>query len=251
MTGTDLLYLYCIIETDEARDFGQVGIGGRGDMITTISYDDLSAVISRTPMVKYELNRENLMAHQKVVDGVMKDFTVLPVRFCTVAECAEDIRRVLGKRYVELKKLLREMDNKLELGVKVLWKDMNAVFQGIAECEPEIKKLKEKLSVKSFEKSYQERVSLGRMVKDALESHKKRVSDEMLNRLRPIALNTAVNKTFGDSMVLNSAFLVHGGRVKEFDDTVSGLQSSNNQMNFKYVGPVAPYNFVNIVIEWK
>ena len=46
-------YLYCIIGTDEARNFGPLGIGGRDDPVTSISHDELSCVISDSPIKKY------------------------------------------------------------------------------------------------------------------------------------------------------------------------------------------------------
>ncbi|MBI4745181.1 MAG: GvpL/GvpF family gas vesicle protein [Deltaproteobacteria bacterium] len=252
MAQGNYLYLYCIIETGEERNFGPIGVGGRGDMVTTINYEDISGVVSRTPLLKYDLNRENLLGHQRVVEEVMKEYTVLPVRFCTVAECAEDIRGVLRKRYAEFKKLIREMDNKTELGVKALWKDIKVVFRDIAEGDPEIRRLREKIASKPLKQNYSESIALGRMVQAALESKKNEVADNILKRLKPIALDTAINKAHGDSMILNSAFLVHGGRVKEFDDAIAELESSNNdRLGIKYVGPVAPFNFINIVVEWR
>jgi hypothetical protein len=52
-------------------------------------------------------------------------------------------------------------------------------------------------------------------------------------------------------MVLNAAFLVDRRVAGEFDSRVKELASSNDAMKFKYVGPVPPFNFVNIVIERK
>lgn len=252
MESGNYLYLYCIIETGEERNFGPIGVGGRGDLVTTINYEDISGVVSRTPLLKHDLSRENLLGHQKVIEEVMKEYTVLPVRFCTVTECAENIRGVLRKRYAEFKKLIRDMDNKTELGVKVLWKDLKTVFRDIAELDPEIRRLREKIASKPLKQAYSENIALGRMVQAALESKKKEAADGILERLNPIALDTAINKVHGDSMILNSAFLVHGGRVKEFDDAIAELDSSNNnRMGIKYVGPVAPFNFINIVVEWR
>lgn len=252
MESGNYLYLYCIIETGEERNFGAIGVGGRGDLVTTINYEDISGVVSRTPLLKHDLSRENLLGHQKVIEEVMKEYTVLPVRFCTVTECAENIRGVLRKRYAEFKKLIREMDNKTELGVKVLWKDIKAVFRDIAEGDSDIRRLREKIASKPLKQAYSENIALGRMVQAALESKKKEVADDILKKLKPIALDTAINKAHGDNMILNSAFLVHGGRVKEFDDAVTELESSSNdRLGIKYVGPVAPFNFINIVVEWR
>jgi len=65
----------------------------------------------------------------KVIEEVMKEFDgVLPVRFGTVASNADEIRNLLDRRYREFKNELRDMDHKVELGVKGIWKNMNAIF---------------------------------------------------------------------------------------------------------------------------
>ncbi|ABQ27007.1 GvpL/GvpF family gas vesicle protein [Geotalea uraniireducens] len=245
-------YLYCIIGTDDARNFGPMGIGGRGDVVTTINCENIAAVISGTPVIKYTLTRENLLAHQKVIEEVMKDHTVLPVRFCTVAESVEDIRRVLRKRYMEFKELLRDMDNMVELGVKSLWKDLNEVFHEIGETEPEIKRLKGKIASVPPDKCYADRINLGRMVQAALVARKEREAGYILDKLKPISRRTSVNKLHGDNMNLNAAFLVERGRIREFDERMTELDAANkDRLIFKYVGPIPPFNFVNLVVEWK
>ncbi|GFP31522.1 GvpL/GvpF family gas vesicle protein, partial [Candidatus Hakubella thermalkaliphila] len=46
-------YIYCIIGINEDRNFGSMGIGGRGDEVYTVCYQDLAAVISDSPIMKY------------------------------------------------------------------------------------------------------------------------------------------------------------------------------------------------------
>jgi len=123
------LYVYCVIGTGETRNFGPIGVGHRSDTVTTIAYRDLSAVISSVPMDRYEVGQKIMLAHERVIEKVMMDHTVLPVRFCTVSPNAEEIRNLLRSRYGEFKKLLRELDNKVELGIKALWKDMNHLLR--------------------------------------------------------------------------------------------------------------------------
>ena len=138
MTTEDGNYLYCIIGTDEARNFGPIGIGGRGDIVSTIGYEGVSCVVSKSPVADYPVSRENLLTHQKVIEDVMKDYTVLPVRFSTIAKSPEDIRGLLRKRHAEFVSLLKDMDNKIELGLKAVWKDMGTVFGEIATRHDEI-----------------------------------------------------------------------------------------------------------------
>jgi len=238
-------YLYCIIGTGEARNFGPIGIGGRGDPVTTIAYRDLSTVVSSVPMSKYVVSKEIMLDHEKVIEAVMKDYTVLPVRFYTVAPNAEEIRSLLRRRYQEFKKLLRELDNKVELGLKALWKDMDAIFKEIVEENEE-----NKVVAGSGEDVGQDKAAVSRRVKLALEEKKAKEREALLQPLRKACSDFCLNTTHGDDMIMNAAFLVDRGREKEFDSCVEELGvHSADRIVFKYVGPAPPYSFVNIVVR--
>jgi hypothetical protein len=83
------IYIYCIIESQEPLLFGAVGIGGRGDDVYTVSFQDIGAVVSKSPVKKYPVARENLIPHEQVIEEVMKTHTVLPVRFATIAAISQ------------------------------------------------------------------------------------------------------------------------------------------------------------------
>ena len=243
-------YIYCIIGTNEGRNFGPIGIGGRGDIVSTIGYEDLSAVISNSPLDKYVVNKENLIAHEKVVEEVMKNYTVLPMRFCTVASSAEEVRNLLRKRYLELKSLLKDMDNKIELGVKAFWKEMKVIFQELVDEDKKIKSLKEKIAKKSIQESYAEGIDLGKIVKTALELKREKESQEILNVLKRISPHFQLHKTEVDEMLINAVFLVDRAREREFDNQVQELVSKYSpRVKFKYIGPTPPYNFVNLNLK--
>jgi hypothetical protein len=243
-------YIYCIIGTNEGRNFGAIGIGGRGDIVSTIGYEDLSAVISNSPLDKYVVNKENLIAHEKVVEEVMKNYTVLPMRFCTVASSAEEVRNLLRKRYLELKSLLKDMDNKIELGVKAFWKEMKVIFQEMVDEDHKIKSLKEKIAKKSLQESYAEGINLGKIVKTALEVKRDKEGQEIINVLKRISYNFHLHETQGDEMLINAVFLVDRAREREFDNQVQKLVSKYSpRVKFKYIGPTPPYNFVNLNLK--
>lgn len=244
-------YLYCIIEEASSRTFGPIGIGERGDEVHTISFRDLACVISATPMTKYVISRENLMAHEKGIEEVMKDYTVLPVRFCTIATSIDEVRSLLMKRYQEFKNLLRSMDNKVELGLKAFWLNMDAVFKDIGVSDKDVKLLREKLQKKNKSPSLDERITFGEKVKEALEKKREAKAEEIINTLKPRCIDLSLNEKVGENIVLNSSFLVDRVQEREFDDLVEELiQKNKDRLKFKYVGPTPPYNFVNLVIEW-
>jgi len=243
-------YVYCIIGTGEARNFGPIGIGDRGDPVTTIAYKDLGAVVSSIPMTKYIISKETMICHEKVIEAVMKDHALLPVRFYTVAPNAEEIRSLLRRRYLEFKKLLRELDNKVELGLKALWRDMDAIFQEIVKENAEIKVLGTKMTGCSAEEADQDKGAVSEMLKLALEHKKVKEREALLQSVRQLSSDSCLNMTYGDDMLMNAAFLVDKVREKEFDATVEELDARyKDRIEFKYVGPAPPYSFVNIVVE--
>jgi len=249
-------YIYCIIATSQERNFGPIGIGDRGNEVLTIGYNDLCMVVSNHPMTRFVVNRENMMAHQKVLEKVMTEFDgVLPVRFGTIASSADETRNLLDRRYREFTNALRDMDHKIELGVKGLWLDMNTIFKEITEENKDIQRLKKKIEKEAKSKNVEAKMEVGKMVEAALQKKKEKESERIVDALRRTAFEHKLNRTTGDEMFMNAAFLVDKGREKEFDNIMDDLSEEfKDRIKFVYAGPLPLFNFVNIVIypeDWE
>jgi len=242
-------YIYCIIDTKQERNFGPIGLGGED--VLTLGYNDLSMVVSSHPLAKVAVSRANMLAHQKVVEEVMREFdSVLPARFGSIAASADEIRNLLDRRCVEFKTALRDMDHKVELGVKGRWLDMDAVFKEITAENKEIRRLKEKLQNDLSGRNIQAKMETGRMVAKALARKKEQEAEKIVDALRRTASDYKLNQTFGDEMFINAAFLVDKGREKEFDNIMDDLnQACKDRIKFAYAGPLPVYNFVTIEIH--
>ena len=247
-------YTYCIIRSPEPRQFTTLGIGERSDVVHTVHFGSLAAVVSDSPVVEYESSRRNMMAHTRVLEEVMQEFTILPVRFGTVAPSAEAIHiqeKVLKRRSGELHSLLAEMEGRVELGLKAFWYE-NVIFEEIVEQNPPIRRLRDSLMGRTPEETYYERIRLGEMIENAMWKKRDEDAEQILAPLRPLVYKTRANKVITDRMILNAAFLVGEARQAEFDAEVESLdEEMGKRLIFKYVGPVPPYNFVNIVVHWE
>jgi hypothetical protein len=247
-------YLYCIIRipaSGSPDQFATLGIGERGDVVEPIQFRDLAAVVSDSPAIDYDQSRRNMMAHTKVLEEVMETFTILPVRFGTVAPEPEDVvEKVLKPRYDELCDLLVEMEGRIELGLKAFWYE-NVIFNEIVSENPSIRGLRDSLMDRPAEETHFERIRLGEMIEEAMEEKRAEDAERLLKPLRPLAHKTRTNDTFTDRMVLNAAFLVEENQEETFDQRVEQLDDEmGDRLMFKYVGPVPPYNFVSIVVRW-
>jgi Gas vesicle synthesis protein GvpL/GvpF len=67
MSKSEGYYIYGIIGTSQGQEFGPIGIGERGNVVYTLPYQKLAAIVSKSPLVKYAVTRDNSMAHIKVL----------------------------------------------------------------------------------------------------------------------------------------------------------------------------------------
>lgn len=242
-------YIYCIIELNQGRSFGPLGIGGRGDELHTVCFDGVAAVISDSPIKKYSVSRENIIAHEKAIEEVMKEYTVLPVRFCTITEDKKKIEKILEKEHDKFRELLVKFKDKKELGLKAIFKE-EVIYGNILEKYENIRVSKEKLVSLPPEKTHYQRMEIGKMVEAALEKEKKIYNKEILDTLLPLAEEMKVNDLYGERMIANVAFLVKKDKELEFDQRVDELDVKyGDKIKFKYVGTLPPFNFVNLMIK--
>jgi len=248
-------YLYCIIPCQRDRTFDAAAIGSEDGVVHTVCQKGLAVVSSDSPVKQYESTRTNMMAHEKVQETVMREFTLLPVRFGTVTDSAsplEDIQRLLSKRFEEFQRLLGDMEGKAELGLKAFWRDEKAIFEEIVAENANIRRLRNSLLGKPPAATHFDRVRLGEIVKEALVRKRAKEAAKILVPLRRLAYKVRENEVLADRMIVNAAFLVDRTRETEFDQAVKEIDKQlGERAALKYVGPTPPYNFVNIVVNWE
>lgn len=244
-------YIYCIIATNYDINLGPIGIGGRGDMVSTIGFDGLCMVVSDHPLSRFVVNPENILAHQKVIEEVMKEFTsVLPIRFGTIAATPDEIRNLLNRRYSEFMELLRQFENKVELNVRGMWKNMTAIYQEIDKEHVELQKIRAEIEKTDVEELKNQKIrEAGKLVELALVDKKEAETEKILDFFRRSVFEYKHNKTTGDTMFMNTAFLVNSGREIEFDNIMADLGVAyQNRCDFVYTAPLPIFNFIDLKI---
>jgi Gas vesicle synthesis protein GvpL/GvpF len=242
-------YVYGIVETKEHLNFGKIGIGGAGEAVYGVNYQDIAAVVSKTAVAIFDPTRENALAHEHVIETVMKNYTIIPMSFGTVFRTDDDIRQVLKSIYVSLKDVLKQMAGKLEFGVKVNW-DRDQIIDELQQHDEELRKFHQEIVRKQLQSTYFARMQLGRMIDKALAERATLYVREIYEALRSCCVASRDNQPIGDKMIMNAAFLVERKREAEFDAVVNKLAKKyGKRLKFKYTGPWPPYNFVNIRLK--
>jgi gas vesicle protein GvpL/GvpF len=249
------VYVYCVAPAasfaSEGEHFSSPAIGGSGEPVRTVQYEDLVAVVSDSPNIRYTLRREYLDAHQRVLAEALARSDILPLSFGSVAKNDHQVREVLLKRqFDDLHRHLGDVRERLELDVRVFWEQEELFGEIVAEYDS-IRELRETLAGSDPDATHFARIELGEMTEAAMREKSEEEAARILERLEPLAAETKINPEQTEAMVLNAAFLVDKQRKGEFDAAVQALtENSQGRLIVQYVGPVAPYNFVTLHVAW-
>jgi len=240
-------YVYCIIESSDPLRFGPIGIGAEPSDVYTVHFKNLAAVVSDAPLEVLDSTRENVLAHERVNETVMREHTVIPMSFGTIFKTREDIVELLRSAAEAFGDVLNKMQNKLEFGLKVLW-DRDQAVREVELEDDDISRLKKEISGQKGP-TYFARMQYGRLIDSALQARSERYVADILEQLREVSVASRINKPIGDKMIMNAAFLISRDQESAFDTKVKSIAARFDKLTFKYTGPWPPYNFVNIRLK--
>jgi len=256
METTEAKYLYCIGDSAEKVNFGNIGI--KDSEVYTIPYQDLCAVVHNCSPEPYksednEVVKKWIMAHQKVVDTAWERFgTVLPLGFDTIIKGEEgtapdeNMKKWLKDDYENLREKLGKLKDKAEFGAQVFW-DPKIISEGFIETNPEIKKLSEEIKSKSKGLAHMYKQKLENLLKKELEKEADRYFKDFYEQIKRCVDEIKVEKTKkveeDKQMLMNLSCLLSKGKSKILGEE---LEKINNMKGFivRFTGPWPPYSFV-------
>jgi len=185
---------------------------------------------------------EKIRAHEQVLERTLANASVAPFRFCTIYRSEAELRRLLAERAVELTAALRQVEGRVELGVKA-FVDPAQFAEGIPDA-----------GRAESGRAYMERRLAERRGAEELERFAAGLAETSHARLLGAAeagtlLRVHPRELSGrrDEMLLNGAYLVDTGdeslrrAVDDLRRDYAGLG-----VTFEVTGPWPPYNFVGI-----
>lgn len=239
-------YIYGFIGSNKGVSLGPHGIDEKE--IKIFPYEDVAAVVSDCEYKQFDsLSKEtllrNLAVYQAVIEKVMKGHHIIPVKFGTMVEGEEELKRTLEEGYSQIKINLEEMENKIELDVAALWSDFETILKEIGE-EEGVRALKEEAAARPPEEVFEVKLRVGKLVKESLDKRKGECASHISDVLKGEADDHRDHSIMDDSMIMNGAFLIHRDKQEIFEEKVDQLDSHyQDRINFRIVGPLPPYSF--------
>jgi len=253
-------YLYGIIESDGAKNFGTIGFE-KGSVAALSNPSaklragqNLAAVIGPAPQERFDgLSKERLvkalLAHQETLETIMKSQFILPCKFGTVLKDEEEVTELLSQNETLLEEWLNKMKNRCEIDVLANW-NTQAILKEIAARDPEIVELKRHLQSLPLAEQQSKKLSLGMLVSAKLKETAKRYAAEIQMALKEASESYATHDVMNDEMVFNASFLLARDGEDIFFKALEGLDKQyQGNLNFKCVGPLPPYSFATVTLK--
>lgn len=241
--------LYCIFRSGEHAIMPAI-LGVASQPVFFITNDGLSAVVSRVPDSDLFPDTSQMLVYGRVIEAFHANATVIPMRYGSLFERGSHIIQLLRERHQEYIALLTELMDCVEMGIRVLPRNVEGRFSNAELC-PSNSLLGISLNAKS-----------GRAYLTTRKDHydrRARLADEhkaLLERCRGAFAGVFVKcKTESPSLGVSYSafrvplaslyFLIHRQDAESFHRVFREL-SSRESAKLLLSGPWPPYNFVEL-----
>lgn len=253
-------YLYCIVDSSARKDFGEIGVDG--NLVYSIPYQDISAVVHDCQANPYDSDEEEevkswVRSHQKVLEAVMEDpkyNSLLPAGFDTIIQpegeqdASTTVKGWLNTEYSSITEQLDKVRGKEEYGVHVTY-DPDWLAETIPRDSEKIQSIREKIESKPEGAAYLYREKLEKLLSGRMEEEKQELKNSFIDKIRP-SVDRLVEEEEKDfpgeyETMMSIACLVDEGEYQELGDTLEEIDDREG-LSVRFTGPWAPYSFTSV-----
>lgn len=235
-------YVYGIVGSTNEESFGCIGIGN--SEVCVVRYEDIGTAVSDVPE-SFKIDMEEAGVHEKALQKIMETHAVIPIGFGVVAKDETEIRNVLKRARKKFQRILKNIDHRVQINVKISWD--KAILVSILEENEEIRALGREIKENNAQSL---RIELGRKVKSALDRKKNEYMENIEIALKSLADGFTESKILDQDTLVRASFLVDRRREQEFNARLEELERKyKGKLEFKSISPLPPYDFTNIEMK--
>ncbi len=198
--------------------------------------------------------KDRILAHEKVLEELRSSYDVVPFRFGTIYLDSSQAANALARHRTELCRALDRVRDASEWGVK-LYCDQDTLRRQIEAESRSIRQLRDTLGRASpgarffLQKKYAKALDgeTAAMIASSVERIRRNL-DTCAGESTEIEVQPAAVHGRSTEMVMNVAYLVAGGSLAKFRQTIAALQEKFAAHGFDHelTGPWPPYHFVSV-----
>jgi hypothetical protein len=243
-------YVFGVAPSDADLPRDAQGVGDPAGKVSMVRHGAVAAVVSDVPPDAELGSRKDLLRHSRLLDAIAVSTPVLPVRFGSVmADAGAVVDELLAPHHASIEVALSALRGRAQFTVKARYIE-DAVLREVVVEEPEIARLRESVNDLPADASYYERIRLGELIVRAIELRREADAEALFDQLSPYAAAMVWKPASTEGGIADAALLVDHDGWPALERAVEDLaQRGAGRIRMRMLGPIAPYDFTNDVLE--
>lgn len=227
--------------------------------IRLIQCGKISSVLYPLSFLETDLfNKEKLTSllrlYQNILETLRERSTVLPVQLNTLAFSESLVEKILRDYHDPLSSLLTQLSGKVEYEVQVMWTNVQQVLKQIAQSHEFVTTMQSRINIQNKDGvKVEDQIYIGKLLADKLETERKKILEQTISILGPFSFNFKTLPIIEESLATHVSFLVDKSKEEIFYeelDKFSKVCEFSELLKFKVIGPLVPYSFATILVNY-
>ena len=241
-TGT---YVYGIVPGDVELNSGVQGVGDPAGEITLVRSGDLAALVSEVDVSKPLGTPQDLQAHQGILDAVVTETPVLPLRFGAVLTSEDAVaEELLEGNHDEFAAVLRQLEGSAQFVVRGRYEEAAILGEVLSENSAAAR-LGNRIRGADPDASRKLRIELGEIVNKAVADKRRADTRLLMSAMKGHCMASNIRDATNELDAVYVAFLLQADQAGELERVLSDLADRwAGRVELSIIGPMAPYDFV-------
>jgi hypothetical protein len=232
------LYAYCL--SDRLTRGMLEDVAGLSNVEPRLlEFGEINVAVSEFEGEKVKVERENVFAHERVVQSVLRHTTPLPFRFGTLVTKAR-LEEFLEAHRARLIKSLEHVRGSVEMSVKIIW-DAESIRRLGLEAEGALSRKQDETQGKGAAYLAAKREQI--LGDELLKKKAAEIAEWLTETVGGAACDRNVQVLPSESLVLRAAFLVRRVRMDDYRQRLEDTRIARPDLRFLTSGPWPPYSF--------
>jgi len=239
------VYVYGLVPGDVKLNSGVHGVGDPPGEVRLVRCGDLAALVSEIDVTKPLGTPEDLQAHQEILDAVVAEAPVLPLRFGG-ALASEDavVEELLEPNHDEFAAALSELEDRAEYIVRGRY-DEQAILEEILSEDSTAARLGDRIRGADADATRELRIQLGEIINNTVAAKREKDTRTVLAAMKDHCAASFVREPTNEMDAVYVAFLIEDDTTGELEHVVADLSDRwQGRVELTVRGPMAPYDFV-------
>lgn len=257
--SNDLIYVYCVLNVQPQPDenvhayhliFSRVK--EYYVCLKMVSFDEFSEENRKKNFANPDWLKVNTFNHLEVIKAIMKNYSVIPLKFGTLFKNYPDLEKFIENRSTLLTDTFRLVENNEEWEVKIHC-DKKVITDHISELNEEIELLDNQILQSAPGKAFMLKYRKNELTNKEIDRLMLVNTQKCLEELKNLSQQYLIHyfspfKKEGEHLILKASFLVEKNITPEFIRLVHLQEGKYSSLGFSFEakGPLPPFSFASI-----